>query len=164
MSTIYLDMDGVVADFDAAVSQILGYNREPFTRYPDEDWQQILNHPRFYRHLPICKDAKYLVTNVLHMAHQKSMDVKFLSALPKGNDFPWAAYDKVMWAQDYFPMIPVWIGPYSEDKQLRSKKGDVLIDDRVSNIDQWNSKGGFGILHKGDVENTLTELKAFLKI
>ncbi len=164
MATIYLDMDGVVADFDAKVSEILGYTREPFTRYPDEDWRKILNYPRFYRDLPLCKDAKYLVTMVLHIAHIKDMDVKFLSALPKDNDFPWAAYDKFIWAQNYFPMIPVWIGPYSQDKQIRSRAGDVLIDDRISNIDQWNQKGGFGILHRGDTENTLKELKIFLKI
>ncbi len=162
MSTIYLDMDGVVADFDAKVSEILGYTREPFSRYPDEDWKKILNYPRFYRDLPLCKDAKHLVTMVLHIAHNKDMDVKFLSALPKDNDFPWAAYDKFIWAQNYFPMIPVWIGPYSEDKQQRSRPGDVLIDDRTSNIEQWENKGGLAILHRGDVEATLDTLRKLL--
>ena len=162
MRTLYLDMDGVVADFDAKVSEILGYTREPYSRYPDEDWRKILNYPRFYRDLPLCKDAKHLVTSVLHIAHQKEMDVKFLSALPQNNDFPWAPYDKVLWAQNYFPMIPVWIGPYSRDKQIRSKPGDILIDDRQSNIDEWNGRGGFAILHRGDVEVTLKTLRSFV--
>lgn len=162
MSTIYLDMDGVVADFDAKASEIIGYSHEPNTRYPDEDWRKILQYQRFYRDLPLCINAKHLVTNVLHIAHQKNMDVKFLTALPRHNDFPWAAYDKFMWVQQYFPGIPVWIGPYSDDKQLRSQPGDVLIDDRKSNIEQWNSKGGFAILHYGDVDATLETLKKFL--
>jgi 5'(3')-deoxyribonucleotidase len=162
MATIYLDMDGVVADFDSKVEEITGIKREPYTRYPDEEWNKILQHPRFYRDLPLCANAKHLVTLVLHIAHHKNMDVKFLSALPKGNDFPWAPYDKIIWAQTHFPNIPVWLGPYSQDKQLRSKKGEVLIDDRTINIDQWNKKGGFGILHRGDVDATINTLKEFL--
>ena len=164
MATIYLDMDGVVADFDAKAVEIIGYSHPPFTRFPEEDWRKILNYPRFYRDLPLCKDAKHLVTTVLHIAHQKNMDVKFLSALPRDNDFPWAAYDKVLWAQEHFPMIPVWIGPYSDDKQIRSQPGEVLIDDRKINIEQWSAKGGFAILHSGDVDATLVKLKEFLKI
>jgi hypothetical protein len=90
------------------------------------------------------------------------MDVKFLTALPRDNDFPWAAYDKVLWAQEHFPGIPVWIGPYSDDKQQRSQPGDVLIDDRKVNIEQWQAKGGFAILHTGDVEASLNTLRSFL--
>lgn len=164
MSTIYLDMDGVVADFDVKAKEIIGYSHPPYTRYPIEDWRKILNYPRFYRDLPLCVGAKDLVTAVLHMAHQKDMDVKFLSALPKDNDFPWAVYDKVSWAQQYFPTIPVWLGPYSNDKQLRSKPGEVLIDDRKSNIEQWSAKGGFAILHSGDVDATIKLLKEFLEL
>jgi 5'(3')-deoxyribonucleotidase len=162
MSTIYLDMDGVVADFDAYASEILGERSTPYTRYPEEKWNKLLQNQRFYRDLPLCKDARLLVTSVLQLAHQHNMEVLFLSALPKNNDFPWAAYDKVLWAQKYFPMIPVWLGPYSNDKQLRSKPGDVLIDDREININQWNSKGGFGILYRDDTDATIKELKDFL--
>lgn len=162
MSTIYLDMDGVVADFDKKAEEIIGYSHPPYTRFPSEDWAKLLDYQRFYRDLPLCKDAKHLVTTVLHLAHNKRMDVKFLSALPRDNDFPWAAYDKVLWAQEHFPGIPVWIGPYSDDKQQRSKPGEVLIDDRKVNIEQWQSKGGFAILHTGDVEASLTALRSFL--
>ena len=39
-----------------------------------------------------------------------------------------------------------------------SKKGNVLIDDRQSNIDAWESEGGIGILHK-NARDTIKELK-----
>jgi hypothetical protein len=162
MPTIFLDMDGVVADFDAHAAEIIGRMHAPNTRFLQEEWQKILNYPRFYRDLPLCKDAEYLVSNVLTMAQQNNMDVKFLSAIPRNNDLPWAAYDKVLWAQKYFPEIPVWVGPYSDDKQLRSHPGEVLIDDRKTNIKQWHAKGGFAILHSGDVKATLDQLTEFL--
>lgn len=159
MRHLFLDMDGVVADFDTAVKIILGYSQEPFTRYPDEDWRKILDYPRFYRDLPLCANALDLVTHSLHIAHHNQMEVKFLTAIPKDNDFPWAFTDKVEWARKYFPNIPVWFGPYSQDKQHHAKTGDVLIDDRISNIQEWNNAGGIGILHRGDVYATLQKLK-----
>ena len=34
----------------------------------------------------------------------------------------------------------------------------ILIDDRLSNIEQWRSQGGIGILHTSAV-NTIQQLK-----
>lgn len=159
MRTLYLDMDGVVADFDAKVQEILGYAKEPYARYPDEDWRKILEYPRFYGDLPLCKDALHLVTICLHIAHVNNMDIKFLTAIPRDNDFPWAFHDKVYWAKEHFPNIPVWFGPYSHDKKIHAKPKDILIDDRVVNITEWNEVGGIGILHKGDVDATIRILR-----
>ena len=162
MRHLFLDMDGVVADFDARVQEILGYSHPPYTRYPDEDWRKILIYPRFYRGLPLCQDALHLVTNCLHTAHINKMEVKFLTAIPRDNDFPWAFYDKVEWAREHFPNIPVWFGPYSHDKKVHCNPGDVLIDDRTVNIADWTEAGGIGILHRGDVSATLIKLKELI--
>ena len=49
MATIFLDMDGVVADFDAYAKEILGYSTPGGKRYPVDDWAKISANPRFYR-------------------------------------------------------------------------------------------------------------------
>jgi hypothetical protein len=82
----------------------------------------------------------------------------FLTAVPKGNDVKWAFYDKVNWATTHYPDIPVMFGPYSHDKHVHCKLGDVLIDDRTSNCEEWRHAGGVAIQHRGDVENTLREI------
>ena len=82
----------------------------------------------------------------------------FLTAVPKGNDVKWAFYDKVNWATTRYPDIPVMFGPYSHDKHVHCKFGDVLIDDRTSNCTEWRNAGGIAIQHRGDVENTLLEI------
>ena len=82
----------------------------------------------------------------------------FLTAVPKGNDVKWAFYDKVIWAQSYFPAIPVHFGPFSERKYEHCTPGDILIDDRESNITAWNTAGGNGILHT-DYNSTIEALK-----
>jgi 5'(3')-deoxyribonucleotidase len=152
-------MDGVVADFDTKAEEIIGYQHPSHTRWPDEDWRKILDYPRFYRDLPLCEGALDLVTHALHIAHNNQMEVKFLTAIPKDNDFPWAFYDKVEWARKYFPMIPVFFGPYSHDKKHHVKTGDILIDDRITNIQDWNEAGGLGILHTGDIHATIRKLR-----
>jgi 5'(3')-deoxyribonucleotidase len=82
----------------------------------------------------------------------------FLTAVPKGNDVPWAFYDKVVWVQNYFPDIPVMFGPFSKDKWQHCKPGDILIDDRKSNIAEWQAAGGRPILHEGNIKSTLAAL------
>ena len=158
MATIFLDMDGVVADFDSYANSILGYSTLGGKRYPPEDWAKISENPRFYYELDICPWANQLVAAVHEVADLHNYDIKFLTAIPRANDVPWCFTDKVLWAQERWPDIPVWFGPYSHDKQHHCRPGDILIDDRDDNITAWNLAGGLGILHQGDVDATLTKL------
>ena len=77
--------------------------------------------------------------------------------MPKGNDVKWSFYDKVVWAQQHFPDIAVMFGPYSKDKHVHCMSGDILIDDRLSNIEEWAAAGGNAI-HHVDYETTLAAL------
>jgi 5'(3')-deoxyribonucleotidase len=158
MTTMYLDMDGVVADFDRAVQAILGRDTRIDQRYPESEWAKLRGHQRIYRDLPLCAEANLLVNGVKQLAKEHRLRVLFLTAVPKDNDFPWAFSDKIEWARRYFPDIPVWFGPYSTDKQIRSRPDDVLIDDRVSNIDEWRAQGGYAILYQGQAQPVLNEL------
>lgn len=160
MTTLFIDMDDVVADFSKAALLIAGYlmPNDNQLKYPKDTWQKFLNYPRLYRTLEKCPSADRIVSECLDLSNYKGWDVKFLTAVPRDNDFPWAFNDKIEWAKEYFTNIPVWFGPYSTDKYKHCKPGDVLVDDRQRNIDQWISAGGIGILCK-DLEFTLTELK-----
>jgi 5'(3')-deoxyribonucleotidase len=164
MTTIFLDMDGVVADFDAYANKVVGYSTPGGKRYPLEDWAKIAANPRFYRHLAVCPGADVLVNNVWQMAKAAGYDVKFLTAIPRANDVPYCFQDKVEWAKENFPDIPVWFGPYSHDKHHHCQPGDILIDDRDDNIRDWNSAGGQGILFRGDVAAAISQLKGIIHV
>lgn len=156
MTTLYLDMDGVVADFNEYAHRTLGVPASQGI-YPDDVWQKLAANPRLYRDLIPITYAGELVATCFNFAQRKQYGFMFLTAVPKGNDVPWAFYDKVEWARKYFPNIPVMFGPYSKDKHQHCEPGDILIDDRSSNIEEWRAAGGIAI-HHVDFDATITAL------
>ncbi len=156
MNKLYLDMDGVVADFDEYAFRTLGVPPSQGV-YPDEIWKQLASNERIYRDLIKTQYADNLVAECRDLAITKNYDLIFLTAVPKANDIKWAFYDKVFWAREYFSNIPVHFGPYSVDKWRHCQPGDILIDDRSSNIDEWRTAGGIAI-HHITIDSTLFEL------
>jgi 5'(3')-deoxyribonucleotidase len=156
MTTLYLDMDGVVADFDEYAARTLGLPPSSGV-YSHDVWQRLANNGRIYRDLNKTSYADELVFQCSRIAKKFDFGLYFLTAVPKGNDVPWAFYDKVVWAQKNFPAIAVMFGPYSKDKHVHCRPGDILIDDRVSNIEQWRAAGGVAIHHR-DFATTMLEL------
>ena len=117
MRTIYIDMDGVVADFDTFVSSILerpigwGATQD----LSDEEWKKLASVDRLYYKLPMMPDATKLI------AYIKSLNtryhIEFLTAIPRRTTIPSAQADKQAWIDKYFPGMKMNIGPYSHDKQ-----------------------------------------------
>lgn len=150
MTTLYLDMDGVVADWDKGCELYLGvkrpkHNQNEDGRWSHEQWLKIRENDRFFRTLPKMHLADELVDLARRFRDDLNYDVRFLTAIPRGNDAPWSFQDKVLWAQDYYPDIPVFFGPYSHDKKHHCKPNDILIDDRLTNIEDWREQNGRAI-------------------
>jgi 5'(3')-deoxyribonucleotidase len=150
-------MDDVVADFKSYAVSVLRKttNKE---RWPSEEWSRLRDNPRLYRDLAKTAESDSIVEACQEKCKNNDWNLMFLTAVPKGNDVKWAFYDKVNWATTHYPDIPVMFGPYSHDKHVHCKPGDVLIDDRTSNCEEWRHAGGIAIQHRGDVENTLREI------
>lgn len=146
---IYLDMDDVVADWMAYARE---YLKEPDWQegemLPDTKWKRLKDDQRMYSKLPIKKDALKLVSWVTDYTHRNDFGLYFLTAIPHNNDMPWSFYDKVNWADQNFAHIPVFFGPYSHDKWKHCQPGDVLIDDRKSNCEEWERAGGLAHQYK----------------
>jgi hypothetical protein len=47
---------------------------------------------------------------------------------------------------------------YASQKQELAEPNAILIDDRIKNIEQWESAGGIGILHTSAAD-TISQLK-----
>ena len=156
MKRLFLDMDGVVADFDEYAHRTLGLPPSN-GKYSETVWKQLASNPRMYRDLHKTPYADKLVNACRKFCKENNFELYFLTAVPKGNDIHWAFFDKVHWAQLYFSDIPVHFGPFSKDKHVHCEPGDILIDDRKSNIEEWRNAGGIAIHHK-NLEDTLLDL------
>ena len=152
---LFLDCDGVLADFDAGAKAVLGrpakvyidrYGMGPF-------WQQIARAPDFYAKLPLMPGAKELFDAVRHL------DPIILTGLPMGN---WAADQKVRWAAEHFPGTPI-ITCMAVDKRKHAKHGDVLVDDTLKHRHLWEEAGGVFIHHR-NVRDTLEALERYFAL
>lgn len=139
---IYLDMDDVVADWMGYARAYLKRDWNEGEMLPDNEWRRLKDDQRMYSKLPLKEGAHELVDWVTRYATKNDCGLFFLSAIPHGNDMPWSITDKVHWANRHFPNIPVFLGPYSHDKWVRCQPGDILIDDRRSNCDEWTRAQG----------------------
>jgi len=146
---IYLDMDDVVADWMPAARAIVNRNWDYGERIPDSDWNKVKAKMRFYRDLPIKDGAHELVEFCRDaVANGLAEDLRFLTALPHDYSVPFAPWDKILWAMERFERIPVLFGPFSHDKWRHCQPGDILIDDRTSNCEEWIRAGGHAHIYR----------------
>jgi len=156
MSIVYVDLDGVLADFDSALNEIRG-GEELST---EELWVKVAPYgDGLYACLELMPDASKL-WNWISVYFD---NIQILTAIPRRSTVPTAEADKRAWvATNFGTNIKVNIGPYARDKQKHCKPGDILIDDKHSNIAEWVAKGGIGILHTS-ASDTIKQLTKLIK-
>lgn len=153
---LYLDLDGVLADFDTFVEGVLDNDWKEEIKKPN--WGKISEYQNIYSLLNPMPDAYELFC----FAVDNFDDVQILTALPRRAYFPDAVNHKRDWVHKHFdPDMRVNFGPYAYDKQFHCRPGDILVDDSELNIPQWISRGGSGILHTS-AKTSIEQLKKIL--
>src|SRR5688572_27476516 len=137
---LFLDCDGVLADFDLGAKLLLGMGPKDFEARHGrgEFWKRLARAPNFYGDLEEMPDAQELFAAVRHL------EPTILTGLPLGR---WAAPQKERWAAAHFPGVPI-ITTMARDKHLHMDPGDVLVDDRENHRHLWEQAGGIFIHHK----------------
>jgi len=125
MKIIYVDMDGVVADFDKGRNEHPLGNVTPYKGRPEK-------LPGLYENLEPIKNS---IESVNKLLNSDLFDVYFLSTAPWDNPDAWT--HKRLWIANHF-----------DEKLIRKRlilchhknflKGDFLIDDR-----KWNGAQDF---------------------
>ena len=159
-SEIYVDMDGVLADFFGEWKKLVGKDwRELGKDEIEPALKKIRDEDKFWLNIPLTANAK----NLLGIIKQVKGDYKILSS-PLAND-PNSEPHKREWIEknlDFFPPTEVII---TKDKAKYATNPDgtpnILIDDYGVNIAAWESAGGIGFKHKDHkFERTAKKLKA----
>ena len=145
--TIFLDLDGVLADFDRGVQAVCG--RPPEDLPLRTMWASLARAPRFFETLEMMHDAEALWR--FCAPHRPTI----LTGLPLGS---WAPAQKRRWvARVLGAHVPV-IACMSRDKPRWSAPGHVLVDDRIAARDGWERKGGL-FVHHVSAERSIARLR-----
>ena len=140
--TLYLDLDGVLADFDKAAGERMGTDniyKYEFVWGQAKFWEKINVDPDFFAELEVMPDAWDLMGAVSHL------NPIILTALPR-TGAEMVDKQKRRWVDDNFGAYDV-IACQTKDKPNFCQPGDILIDDRAINRDAWIKKGGTYIIH-----------------
>ncbi|HEU0098591.1 MAG TPA: hypothetical protein VFQ67_07430 [Allosphingosinicella sp.] len=152
---LYLDCDGVLADFDSGAAAVLGMHPKAFEKRHGlgRFWAKLAKAPDFYFGLPLLDGATELFEAVRHL------DPIILTGLPQGN---WAADQKVRWAAKHFPGTRI-ITTMARDKRKHARADDVLVDDQLRHAHLWEEMGGVFIHHR-TVAETLERLGEYFEL
>jgi hypothetical protein len=151
---LFLDADGVLADFDEGARRLLGMSPREYERKHGRGpfWKRLAQAINFYGTLPEMADARLLFEAVKHL------EPTILTGLPIGN---WAAPQKVKWAAEHFPGVPI-ITCMARDKHKHMHSGDVLVDDRENHRAAYEAAGVVFVHHK-NAGDTLRQLAAIYR-
>ena len=148
--TVYVDMDGVLADFfgEVAKEHDVEYWREIHRK--DLGIDQVAQEPGFFEMLPKLPNAGRLMSGVLKLANDR---YSILSS-PLLSDVEQSSKEKADWLDKHLPNHPPQAIVFDHEKYKYAKQADgtpnILIDDWETNIRLWEANGGIGILYQDD--------------
>jgi hypothetical protein len=150
MPQLFLDCDGVLADFDGYATDLLGAPPREFEARHGlrRFWQRIAGNHDFFFKLPLMPDARLLWDAVAHLRPV------ILTGLPHGD---WAAPQKMRWAAKHFPDARMITTAARAKRDHMEKRGDILVDDLVKYRSLWEEAGGVFVHHRSALE-TLGQL------
>ena len=144
---IYFDMDGVLTNFRKRIEEYKAEGKK--TDY------------EFWVSLEELLDRQFVENLKLH-----GCKLGVVSALPsKPYHAENAEAGKRKWLKKHYPGMFNPIHIISSQKGEYCSPGDILIDNKQSNIDSWTKAGGIGIYFDGYTEGSndlLKRLKSYL--
>jgi len=163
---VYIDMDGVLADFFGGVEKMYGVQHwKELTSDKTKDLKsEVINRitgTDFFATLPRFDSAGELISMVKEFTGGNFS----INTSPLRGDHTNSSKYKKLWIQNNIeqPDDIIITGrkeSYAKDKA--SGTPNILIDDRPVNIDRWQNAGGYGILYQAN-RDSLSKVKTALE-
>jgi 5'-nucleotidase len=154
MMNLYLDLDGVMSDFDGQFLSVFGVSHKGMN--DDVMWNHINSNPTFFLDMPMCEGAAEFFRDITFL------NPTILTACPS-SDYRSVALQKREWVRKNLSkeinILPV-IGGKNKCLFMQNP-GDILIDDFEKNCIPWDELGGISITHK-NFEDTRKILSALV--
>lgn len=147
---IYLDMDGIVADFVLSACRL--HNRmDLYGSWPKGEWDMatvfgqsdsvmwgLINKTEgFWSNLEKTHDAD----DIYKICEQQEAELNFLSSPA----FAHSACEKLEWADKYYKGLPTIL--CRQKYRICASEYDFLVDDSDKNVELWRGVGGRAFLY-----------------
>ena len=158
ITKIYLDMDGVIADFNKRYKE--QYKMEPREAETNKEFDKFFD--KFiadgeFATLDLMPDAMHLINYLRSL----NVPTDILSSTASEKRDAAIRPQKLEWLKKHNIEFHPILVPGKRHKKDYSNANSVLIDDTQVNIDQWRREGGIGILHT-DALTTINILKMYV--
>jgi hypothetical protein len=171
---IYLDMDGVLADFFGEIAKQAGKNS-----YREVSYDEIVNILKgdivnFFVNLHSFKTNQDLIKATINLAggyYICSSPFEYVNAPSleqKKSLYNGSIEGKKIWIKNHLNPKPINTYFTLNKAQYATENGipNILIDDRGENIKRWTAAGGIGIKYQADEDSlnvVINELKRYFK-
>lgn len=160
INRIYLDMDGVLSDFQKRYRELFGEEASGEDRAQKDkskNWDKFVLTRQFI-------ELEYFpgAVELLDYLADLNIPIEILSSTGGPKYHAEVREQKYIWLNDH----DIWLNnenivPGRRIKRFFSFPGRVLIDDTEDVVDEFNQYGGKAILHK-NVEETIKTLETLL--
>lgn len=155
ITKVYLDMDGVLCDFDKKFQEL--YGKDALENRDRKMWTKAW--PDFIKNRQFVKlDWFPGAQELLAYLRSKNVHIEILTSSGGMEHHEEVADQKKEWLKNHKIDYKVNVVPGRRYKKAYASPDAILIDDTDDIIDDFNEAGGIGILHK-DIRPTMTRLK-----
>ena len=158
ISCVYLDMDGVIADFVKRYKELYGMlprEAEKSKKF-DHFFDEFIATNQFAT-LDLMPDT---MTGI-EFLRKMNVPTQILSSTANEKRYDDISKQKMIWLQTYGITFNSIFVPGKRLKYKYATPTSIIIDDTESVINDWRKAGGIGILHK-DWVTTLAILKMYV--
>ncbi|MBR1413470.1 MAG: hypothetical protein IJ574_02220 [Bacilli bacterium] len=155
---ILLDFDGVILDSMVRIEEYMKIHEHEIS------WKEYLINLDWYKFLRECKEINNSISLIRKMQYCSCLKaiITKINSMNEGTN-------KIKFLQEQGIYIPVILVPFEHKKTdyYYPNNNEILVDDSIDNIREWNEAGGLGILFdlnssKKDT-NSISNLNKVLK-
>jgi len=153
---IWVDMDGVIADFDKRFEELYGPKSSQKAVKDEQQFREFIAGQNFAT-LDLFPGALTL----LKYLRDLPIPVEMLSSSASPEYHDEISRQKKIWLDTHqVTFHPIFV-PGKHLKAQYATPTSILIDDDEQNIKDWNAAGGLGVLHRNEL-STICILKMYV--
>ena len=159
---LYLDMDGVLSDFEGSFSGHYGPDslKSRDKKMWIEEWPDFILNKKGFENLPWWPDGRKMIEFAKELV-RKGVEIEILTSSGGEKYHDEVREQKISWLKkngiDFKPNVV----PGRKHKKDFAGPNIVQVDDTLDVIQDFNRAGGIGIHHK-DLNVTLEKLKSLM--